>query len=76
MERSLSFPQGSGSNVDLCVVTTDKTEYLRGYEEIVAKGPRSGDYRYRHGTTGVLDTNVRRFEVVSENVSSAESMEM
>ena len=68
--------QGSGSNVDLCVVTADKTDYLRGYEEIVAKGPRTGDYRYRQGTTAIIGTPcVRRFEVVSQSVSSVESME-
>ncbi|XP_064395665.1 proteasome subunit beta type-7-like [Halichondria panicea] len=67
---------GSGSNVDLCVVTADKTDYLRGYEEIVAKGPRTGDYRYRQGTTAIIGTPcVRRFEVVSQSVSSVESME-
>ena len=58
------------------MVTRDKTEYLRGYEEIVAKGPRTGEYRYRRGTTAIIGTPcVRRFEVVSQSVSSAESME-
>ena len=62
--------------MDLCVITADKTDYHRGYEQIVGKGPRSGDYRYRRGTTGVLETSVRRFEVVSESVSGVESMDM
>ena len=62
--------------MDLCVITADKTDYRRGYEQIVGKGPRSGDYRYCRGTTGVLETSVRRFEVVSESVSGMESMKL
>ena len=62
--------------MDLCVITADKTDYHRGYEQIAGKGPRSRDYWYRRGTTGVLETSVRRFEVVSESVSGVESMDM
>ena len=32
--------QGSGSNVDLCVITADKTEYIRPFDEAAKKGPR------------------------------------
>ena len=32
---------------------------------------RSGDYRYPRGTTAVLETSIRRFEVVSETVQEA-----
>ena len=31
---------GSGSNVDLCILTKDKTEYLRNYEVANKKGVR------------------------------------
>ena len=31
---------GSGSNVDLCVITKDKVEYLRPYDEANLKGQR------------------------------------
>lgn len=31
---------GSGSNVDLCVITADKVEYLRPYDEANVKGQR------------------------------------
>ena len=33
-------PQGSGSNVDLCVITADKTEYLRPFDVANEKGRR------------------------------------
>ena len=62
--------------MDLCVIIADKTDYHREYEQIVGKGPRSGDYQYCRETTGVLEMSVRRFEVVSESVSGVESMDM
>jgi len=31
---------GSGSNVDLCVITKDKVEYLRPFDEANIKGQR------------------------------------
>ena len=42
---------------------------------------RSGEYHYKRGTTAVLETTVRKFEVTSETVtttaeaSGAEAME-
>ena len=46
--------QGSGSNVDLCVITKEGTKYLRPYEEANQKGVRQGSYRYKRGTTGTI----------------------
>lgn len=58
---------GSGSNVDLCVITHRGVEYLRPYKEACQKGVRQGDYTYKQGTTAVLQTKVREimFDVVS-----------
>ena len=89
--------QGSGSNVDICIITADKTEYIRPFDVANKKGERyihtcvhthtrththahthcrSREYKYRRGTTAVLETTVREFEVTSETVSSAaEAME-
>ena len=64
---------GSGSNVDLCVITADKTEYLRPYDVANKKGPRTGNYRYPRGTTAVLENTVKKFEVVSETVEDMET---
>lgn len=33
---------GSGSNVDICVITKDKVDYLRPYDEANQKGQRYG----------------------------------
>nr|KAG5693168.1 hypothetical protein BaRGS_035366 [Batillaria attramentaria] len=61
---------GSGSNIDLCVITKDKVEYIRPFDEANKKGVRQGKYRYAKGTTGVISSEVRKIpiEVVSSNV--------
>lgn len=61
---------GSGSNVDLCVITEGGVEYLRGYDKPTTKGKREGQYRYKPGTTGVLTTTVTplNLDVVDETV--------
>uniref|UniRef100_A0A671LNF5 Proteasome subunit beta n=1 Tax=Sinocyclocheilus anshuiensis TaxID=1608454 RepID=A0A671LNF5_9TELE len=42
---------GSGSNIDLCVITKGKVDYLRPHDVANKKGVRTGNYRYKHGTT-------------------------
>jgi len=66
---------GSGSNVDICVITKDKVDYLRPFDEANKKGVRQGNYRYKKGTTGVLKETVKRipFEVVSETVAAMDT---
>lgn len=63
---------GSGSNVDLCVITASKTDYIRPFIVAAEKGTRSGDYCYEKGTTAVLTDKVRKFEVTSETVTASE----
>ncbi|KAL6097225.1 psmb10 [Pungitius sinensis] len=61
---------GSGSNVDLCVITEAGVEYLRGYDTPAMKGKREGHYRYEPGTTAVLTKTVTPFhlDMVDESV--------
>ncbi|KYO29952.1 proteasome subunit beta type-7 [Alligator mississippiensis] len=63
---------GSGSSVDLCVITQDGARLLRGYRTPAAPGKRLGRYRYRAGTTAVLSEKVelRSLEVLEEHVQS------
>ena len=37
---------------------------------------RSGVYRYRQGATAVLEKSERKFEVISQSTSRAESMDV
>ncbi|CAG2175438.1 unnamed protein product [Oppiella nova] len=66
---------GSGSNVDLCVITKSGANYLRTYDEANKKGLRQGRYQFRRGTTAVLTTKVVPLEVESVVVRSAEPMD-
>ncbi|XP_045197899.1 proteasome subunit beta type-7-like [Mercenaria mercenaria] len=63
---------GSGSNVDLCVITADKVEYLRPYDEANVKGQREGNYGFKRGSTAIVSTEVKKipFDIVSTQVSS------
>ncbi|CAG5867077.1 unnamed protein product [Menidia menidia] len=61
---------GSGSNVDLCVITEAGVELLRGYDKPTQKGKREGSYRYKPGTTAILTSSETRLplDVVQESV--------
>ncbi|KAG9328028.1 hypothetical protein JZ751_016920 [Albula glossodonta] len=61
---------GSGSNVDLCVITQAGVQYLRGYDQPAQKGRKQGQYRYKPGTTAVLTEKVTPLplHVVDESV--------
>lgn len=61
---------GSGSNVDLCVITKEGVQYLRGFDQPAQKGQREGNYRYKPGTTAVLSKTVTplTLDVVDETV--------
>lgn len=61
---------GSGSNVDLCVITQGGVTHLRSYDQPGQKGQREGHYKYKPGTTGVLTKIVTPLplDVVDESV--------
>lgn len=63
---------GSGSNVDMTVITKDGIDYLRNIHMPVQKNERAAkSYKYARGTTPVLKTEVRNFVVVDEEVTMA-----
>jgi len=49
---------GSGSNIDLCVITREGVEYLRPYDVANVKGVRQGDYKIPKGSSAVLTTRI------------------
>ena len=74
---------GSVSNVDLCVITKDKTEMIRPYHVANEKGVRQNDYSFKRGTSKVLRQVEKKvvYEVMSTNVReikpvSTETMEV
>uniref|UniRef100_A0ABI7Z326 Proteasome subunit beta n=1 Tax=Felis catus TaxID=9685 RepID=A0ABI7Z326_FELCA len=54
---------GSGSNIDLCVISKSKLDFLRPYSVPNKKGTRFGRYRCEKGTTAVLTERVTSLEV-------------
>lgn len=66
---------GSGSNIDICVISKSKLDFLRPYDVANKKGDRYGRYKCEKGTTAVLTENVAllEFEVVDETVQTMDT---
>lgn len=43
---------GSGSNVDVCIITKDGVDYRRGYDKPNERGVKEQSYKFAKGTTG------------------------
>ncbi|XP_075435599.1 proteasome subunit beta type-7 [Ascaphus truei] len=54
---------GSGSNIDLCVITKNNLDYIRPHDVANKKGVRTGSYKYKKGTTGVLSEQITQFKL-------------
>ncbi len=67
---------GSGSNVDLCVITKDKTEMLRPYHIENVKSQKQGNYLFKRGTTRVLKTAIKKVEYDVLSTSVRDTMNM
>ncbi|BFZ20858.1 hypothetical protein BsWGS_23897 [Bradybaena similaris] len=68
---------GSGSNIDLCVITQGKVEYIRPHEIANQKGVKQGSYLYKRGTTAVLSTTVKKvqFDIIGTEVRRHQPMD-
>uniref|UniRef100_A0A8C5ERH2 Proteasome subunit beta n=1 Tax=Gouania willdenowi TaxID=441366 RepID=A0A8C5ERH2_GOUWI len=66
---------GSGSNVDLCVITQAGASFLRGFDKPTTKGRREGSYMYKPGTTAVLTKTVTPFclDVIDQSVHAMDT---
>ncbi|XP_043259940.1 proteasome subunit beta type-7 [Colletes gigas] len=58
----------SGSNVDLCVIRKGSVDYLRPYDIANVKGERQISYRYKRGTTAIINKTVRPIIVEEESI--------
>ncbi|TFY55632.1 hypothetical protein EVG20_g9247 [Dentipellis fragilis] len=59
---------GSGSNVDACVITASRTEYLRNFVKPNERATKERTYGFRRGTTAWTKEKVRNL-VVEETVT-------
>lgn len=60
---------GSGSNVDVAVITPDKTTLMRNYKTPNTRQPKQRNYRFPKGTTAVLNEKVITREEISKYVT-------
>ncbi|KAI8608465.1 proteasome subunit beta type-7 [Chytriomyces sp. MP71] len=61
IEAGIFNDLGSGSNVDVCVITSDNVEYLRNYVKPNEREPKSQSYKFARGTTTTLTSDFRKF---------------
>lgn len=66
---------GSGSNIDLCVITKSGAKDLRTYDEANKKGERQASYRYARGTTAILSTRTMKLDVTETVTHFEEKMD-
>lgn len=60
---------GSGSNVDVCVITADKTTLMRNYIRPNEREQKQRSYKFKRGTTAVLNERVITRAEISKYVT-------
>jgi 20S proteasome subunit beta 2 len=60
---------GSGSNVDVCVITPEKTQLLRNYITPNVREQKMRNYKFQRGTTAWLDERVVKKEDITNLVT-------
>jgi 20S proteasome subunit beta 2 len=60
---------GSGSNVDVCVITKDKTTLMRNYIQPNKREKKEKSYIFKRGTTAVLNEKIITREEISKYVT-------
>jgi len=63
---------GSGSNVDVAVITKEKTTLMRNYITPNVREKKMRDYRFAKGTTAVLREKIIRREDITKFVTVQE----
>ncbi|KAJ1548543.1 proteasome core particle subunit beta 2 [Cladochytrium tenue] len=62
IEAGIFNDLGSGSNVDVCVITKDNVEYLRNYRKPNEREPKAQRYVFPRGTTATLTSVTKNFK--------------
>lgn len=60
---------GSGSNVDVAVITEEKTTLMRNHLTPNTRGEKERNYRFDRGTTAVLNEKIIKREEISKYVT-------
>ncbi|PVU98091.1 hypothetical protein BB560_002108 [Smittium megazygosporum] len=72
IEAGIFNDLGSGSNVDVCVITKDKVDYLRNYNKPNPRVSKLKNYKFNRGTTAILSETVKYFK----NPADSDAMEV
>jgi 20S proteasome subunit beta 2 len=60
---------GSGSNVDVCVITEEKATLMRNFIKPNVREHKERNYKFKRGTTAVLNEKVITREDISKYVT-------
>lgn len=60
---------GSGSNVDVCVITAEKTTLMRNHIKPNQREEKQRSYKFQRGTTAVLNEKIITREEISKYVT-------
>ncbi|KAI9031417.1 nucleophile aminohydrolase [Hyaloraphidium curvatum] len=66
IEAGIFNDLGSGSNVDLTVITQGKAEVFRNYAKPNERVAKELSYKFPKGTTAILKEDIRKYVVVTE----------
>ena len=60
---------GSGSNVDVCVITSEKTTLMRNYQMPNIREKKERSYKFKRGTTAVLREKIITKEQIGKYIT-------
>ena len=72
IEAGIFNDLGSGSNVDVCVITEQKTTLMRNHLKPNERGKKERSYKFPRGTTAVLNEKVITRAEISKYVTVQE----
>ncbi|OMJ28990.1 Proteasome subunit beta type-7 [Smittium culicis] len=67
IEAGIFNDLGSGSNVDVCVITKDKVDYLRNYAKPNERIPKLKSYKFSRGTTAIVSETIKKFDSAKDS---------
>lgn len=72
IEAGIFNDLGSGSNVDVCVITAEKTTLMRNHIRPNQREEKQKSYKFPRGTTAVLNERIITKEEISKYVTVQE----
>lgn len=69
IEAGIFNDLGSGSNVDVCIITPEKALLKRNFKTPNVREPKQRNYRFKKGTTAVLNEKIIQKEDISKYVT-------